>query len=118
MCLLTCMPQTLTVKLAARTCDTTQLAENQWGVATLVREGLAEPMEGDDAKTASLAGKLYSDAVEQAQEPQHSAGGATVGQYLRKKWRQVLALHTSPLPCNCTIKLTDQAAERSSQRAV
>ncbi len=54
-----------------------------------MREGLAEPVDGDDAKTASLAGKLYSDAVEQAQEAEHSAGGATVGQYLRKKWREV-----------------------------
>ena len=59
-----------------------------------MREGLAEPMEGDDAKTASLAGKLYSDAAEQAQEPQYSSSGATVGQYLRKKWRQVLPMHT------------------------
>ena len=77
--------------------QSTGSAENQWGVATFVREGLAEPMDGDDAKTASLAGKLYSDAVEQAQEPQHSAGGATVGQYLRKKWRQV-CLDTPCLP--------------------
>ncbi|CAL5227355.1 g10303 [Coccomyxa viridis] len=66
-----------------------QRAKNQWGVATFVREGLAEPVDGDDAKTASLAGKLYSDAVEQAQEAEHSAGGATVGQYLRKKWREL-----------------------------
>ena len=48
-------------------------------------------MEPDDVKTASLAGKLYSDAVEEAQDPQHSADGATVGQYLRQKWQQVLA---------------------------
>ena len=83
------------MNVAAKSYDhTRRLAENQWGVATLVREGLAEPMAGEDAKTASLAGKLYSDAVEQAQQPQHSAGGATVGHYLRKKWRQVLVRHT------------------------
>ena len=68
-------------------------AEDQWGVATFMREGMTEPMDEEDAKTASLAGKLYSDAVEEAQELQHSAGGATVGQYLRKKWQQVLSKH-------------------------
>ena len=83
-----------------------------------MREGLAEPMAGEDAKTASLAGKLYSDAVEQAQKPQHSAGGAAVGQYLRKKWRQVLARHTLSSPHDCIVGSTDRAAGRSSQRAV
>ena len=42
---------------------------------------------------ASLAGKLYSDAVEEAQEPQHTADGATVGQFLRQKWQQVGPWH-------------------------
>ena len=64
-------------------------------MATFMREGMTEPMDVEDAKTASLAGKLYSDAVEEAQELQHSAGGATVGLYLRKKWQQVLSKHMS-----------------------
>lgn len=58
-------------------------------MATFVREGMVEPVGQEDAKTASLAGKLYSDAVEEAQEPQNSANSATVGQYLRQKWQQV-----------------------------
>ena len=45
---------------------------------------MVEPVGQEDAKTASLAGKLYSDAVEEAQEPQNSANSATVGQYLRQ----------------------------------
>ena len=61
-----------------------------------MREGIAEPLDAEEAKTASLAGKLYSDAVEQAQEPPHSAGGATVGQFLRQKWQQVIKLPTAP----------------------
>ena len=46
-------------------------------------------MGQEDAKVAALAGKLYSDAVEEAQEPQHLTGGATVGAFLRQKWQQV-----------------------------
>lgn len=58
-------------------------------MATFVREGQPEPVQQEDAKMASLAGKLYSDAVEEALEPQHTADGATVGQFLRQKWQQV-----------------------------
>ena len=64
-------------------------AESQWGMSVFVREDQAEPMEQEDAKLAALAGKVYSDAVEEAQEPQHLMGGATVGAFLRQKWQQV-----------------------------
>ena len=66
-------------------------AESQWGMSVFVREDEAEPMGQEDAKVAALAGKVYSDAVEEAQKPQHSAGGATVGAFLRQKWQQVLS---------------------------
>ena len=64
-------------------------AESQWGMSVFVREDQAEPMEQEDAKVAALAGKLYSDAVEEAQQPQHLIRGATVGTFLRHKWQQV-----------------------------
>ena len=64
-------------------------AESQWGMSVFVREDQAEPTGQEDAKVAALAGKLYSDAVEEAQEPQHLMGGATVGAFLRQKWQQV-----------------------------
>ena len=73
-------------------------------MSVFVREGEAEPMGQEDAKVAALAGKLYSDAVEEAQEPQHLSGGATVGAFLRQKWRKVSplniadALHCPSLP--------------------